>query len=60
MCKTIKFFDLRRLNDTMMFRIVPPVLPRNFAAFWIFFKCRNEIPYFGRGRKMYQKALKNE
>ena len=32
--KNFRCFDLQALAATMMVRIVPPVLPRNFTAFW--------------------------
>ena len=49
-------FDLRALTSTMMLSMIPPVFPCSFAVFWkidFFKKKLYEIPYFGRGRKMY-------
>ena len=39
----------------MTVRMVTPVLPRGIAAF--FKKMLDEIPYFGRGRKMQFKKV---
>ena len=40
----------------MMILVVPPVLPRSFAAFFEKnFQMPHEIPYFGRGRKRRRK-----
>ena len=53
--KKIQVFDLHTLIETMMVRMVPPVLTRSFAAFWKknqIFQISHEILYFGRGRKM--------
>ena len=61
----IFFFHFRALATTIMLRLVPPVLPRSFAAVWktCFKKFSNAAPNssFRRGHKMsYRKAFKNQ
>ena len=56
-------FDLRILNASIMVRVLPPLLPRNSAAFGSFLKkiqCRKILFYFGRGRDIVRKSVKNE
>ena len=51
-------FDLRILDATMMSRMVSPVLPTQLLCFekLKIFQISHEIPYFGRGHKMYETA----
>ena len=54
-------FDLRILNASIMVRVLPPLLPRNSAAFGSFLKkiqCRKILFYFGRGRDIVRKSVK--
>ena len=51
------FVDLLAVNSNSM--LIRPLLPRRFGALKKF-RTSHEIPYIGRGRKMYEKALKNK
>ena len=52
------FFDSRAVTAPMMVRMVPPVLPRNFVAFWKKNQMSTEI-HFRRGLEIsYEKTQK--
>ena len=57
--KTSDFFQLRTLTATMKLRLVPPLLPLSFAAFWKkkVFQMLHEIPHFGQGRKIFPEKV---